>query len=108
MSKLVNESFPPYITVAGEERWYLLVKVQPGAKKSELAGEFDGRLRIKLAAQPIENKANKALVSFIAKTLGLRPSRVSILSGDTGRQKRLLIDSDTKPDWSKLILESGK
>ena len=41
MSKLVNESFPPYITVAGEERWYLLVKVQPGAKKSELAGEFD-------------------------------------------------------------------
>ena len=78
------------------------VRAQPGARKSEFAGLADDRLRIRLAAPAVENKANKELVAFLAKALGLRPSRVTLLSGETGRQKLLHIESDDEPDWKKL------
>ena len=102
MSEDTPGFLPVFAIAAKDGGWHLLVRVQPGAKKSEFAGEIDGRLRIRLAAPAVENKANKALVAFVAKALGLRPAKVSLVSGDTGRQKRLLIEADTEPDWTKL------
>lgn len=93
---------PPYASPAGENAWHLLVRVQPGAKKTECAGENEGRLRIRLAAPAVENKANVALTAFVAKTLGIRPSKVSLVSGETSRQKRLLVSSAKEPDWDLL------
>ncbi len=95
---------PEYLS-RGEEGWYLLVRVQPGAKKSEFAGVMDGRLRIRLAAPAVENKANKALVAFMAKALGLREAKVRLVSGETGRQKRLLVLTEAPPDVSRLAPE---
>lgn len=94
---------PCFVVPAGEGGWHLLVRVQPGAKKSEFAGEQTGRLRIRLAAPAVENKANRALTAFIAGALELRVSKVLLLSGATGRQKRLHIVADEEPDWSRLV-----
>lgn len=93
---------PPFVEAGRTGGWHLLVRVQPGAKKSEIIGVRDGRLCVRLAAPAVENKANKALTVFIAKALGIRPSRVSLLSGETGRQKRLLVQVEQEPDWSPL------
>lgn len=78
----------------------MLVRVQPGAKKTEFAGVLDGRLRIRLAAPAVENKANKALCAFIAGAFGVRPGKVTLLAGETGRQKRLFVETALEPDWS--------
>ena len=100
-----NAPLPVYVEAAGPGGWFLLVRVQPGAKKSEFAGVLDGRLRIRLAAPAVENKANKALLAFVAGAIGLRASKVSLVSGETGRLKRLLVNADSKPDWSGLPTE---
>ncbi|SBW11123.1 conserved hypothetical protein [uncultured delta proteobacterium] len=93
---------PPWAKPLPENCWQLLVYVQPGAKKSEIAGEMEGRLRLRIAAQAIDNKANKALTVFVAKCLGVRPSRVSLESGETSRKKTLKVLDLPEPDWSAL------
>ncbi len=93
-------SIPVFVEIAREGGWDILVRVQPGAKKSEFAGVHDGRLRIRLAAPAVENKANIALCAFTAKALGLRSSQVRLITGETGRQKRLRITADVEPDWN--------
>ncbi len=71
----------------------LALKVTPGARRNEILGwENDypqvGRvLKLKIAAPPVEGKANKEIERFLAKTLGLPASAVSILHGSTGRIK---------------------
>ena len=95
-------NIPGYVRKVDDNTWRLLILAKPGAKKSAATGEIDGRLGVRLAAPATENKANKELLAFIANVLGLRPSRVALESGDTGRQKRVLIKSEEEPDWSKL------
>ena len=95
-------NLPVFAAKARPSGWRLLVRVQPGAKKSELSGVREGRLCIRLAAPAVENKANIALCAFVAEILNVRPSRVRLVSGETGRQKRLLVDMDDEPDWSRL------
>ena len=82
--------------------WSICVKVQPGAKKSEVAGMAEENIRIRLSAPAVENKANKALIEFIAKKLGLRLSKVRLISGDKGRQKRIFLESEIEPNWLLL------
>jgi uncharacterized protein (TIGR00251 family) len=76
--------------------------VQPGAKKSLFAGITEGRLRIRVAAPAVENRANRALVAFVAEALGLKPAKVALLSGESGRLKRLLVEAQEEPDWTRL------
>jgi len=69
--------------------------VQPGAKKSEIVGPTpDGFLKIKIGAPATEGKANKKLIEFLAHLLDLRKSDLRILSGETGRKKRVLVLTD--------------
>jgi hypothetical protein len=63
------------------------VRAQPRASRTEITGEREGALRIRVAAPPVEGEANAALIRFIAKRLGIAPSRVRLISGETGRQK---------------------
>jgi uncharacterized protein (TIGR00251 family) len=71
------------------------VKVTPNAKRSEILGWQEhphGRLlRIKLAAPPVDGKANEALITYMAKALGVSRSEVSIVSGESQRVKVLLL-----------------
>lgn len=70
----------------------LEVHVQPGAKRSEFAGQHGERIRIRLAARAVDNKANEALVEFLAEHYGVPKSRVRIAAGLKSRQKRIIIE----------------
>lgn len=75
-------------TPAGAE---LAVLVQPRASRTRVAGEHDGRLKIALAAPPVDGEANAALVEFLSDTLGVRKADVTLLDGETSRRKRLAV-----------------
>ena len=68
------------------------VRVIPGASKNEVAGIQDGALKIKLTAPPVEGKANKACVDFLARLLGIRRSALAIASGEKSRKKTVAVD----------------
>ena len=100
----MKESAPPvFIRQAGNGDWRIRVHVQPGAKRDELAGLFQESLKVRLTAPAVDNKANGALVDFVAKRLGLRRSQVSLASGQSSRSKSLRVLAETEPDWSKLM-----
>jgi uncharacterized protein (TIGR00251 family) len=65
----------------------LTVHVQPGAKRSEVAGRYGDALKIRLAAPPIDGRANAALLTFVARRLGLPRSSVELRSGHASRRK---------------------
>ena len=67
----------------------LLIHAQPGARSSNIVGEHGGALKIRIAAPAVENKANAAIVEFIARTLDVPASSVSIKRGAQGRRTTL-------------------
>lgn len=79
----------PYLkdTPGGVE---LLVLVQPRASRTKVVGVHDGRLKIALAAPPVDGEANAALVEFLAEVLELKRAQVELLDGEGSRRKRLL------------------
>lgn len=72
-------------------RFTLTLHIQPGAKKTEVAGLYGDALKIRLAAPPVDGKANAALIDYVATRLGLAKSAVSLKSGQTSRRKVLEI-----------------
>lgn len=68
--------------------------IQPGAKKTEMSGLHDGKVKIRICAPPVEGAANKALVKFLSKTLGISQSKINIISGEKSRNKTLQIEAD--------------
>ncbi len=69
----------------------LSLLVQPRASRTKVVGEHDGRLKIALAAPPVDGEANAALVEFISRLLGVRRADVSLIDGETSRRKRLAV-----------------
>ena len=65
----------------------LFLKIQPGARKNEIIGEFDGRLKVKIQAPPVEGAANQVLSEFLAEVFGVSKSKVTLLSGEKSREK---------------------
>ena len=70
----------------------LTLHIQPGAKKTEVAGEHGDALKIRLAAPPVDGKANAALLEFIAEKLGVAKGAVTLKSGQTSRRKVVAIE----------------
>ena len=66
---------------------FLSCHVQPGAKRTAVSGVYGTALKIALAAPPVDGKANKELCVFLAKKLGLAKSAVTLVSGQTSRDK---------------------
>ena len=85
----------------------LSVRVQPRASKDEVAGEMNGALRIRLQAPAVENRANDALIEFLAELLKTRKSAVRILSGDRSRTKRIEIRGVTGRQIQALLLKEA-
>ena len=69
----------------------LSLHIQPGAKRTEVAGTHGAALKIRLAAPPVDGKANEALIAFLAKTLDVPKSRVDLVAGQSSRAKRVRI-----------------
>jgi uncharacterized protein len=66
--------------------------VTPRAGANALAGWANGVLRVRLAAPPVEGRANEALVRFLAECAGLSPRHVRLIAGERGRDKRVRFD----------------
>jgi uncharacterized protein (TIGR00251 family) len=67
------------------------VHVQPGAKRSEVCGLHGDALKIRLAAPPIEGRANEALLRFIAESFAVQRRQVELLQGGQSRHKVVVI-----------------
>jgi len=86
----------------------LTVKVVPGASKNELAGFTGGVLRVRIAAAPERDKANRELLVFLSQALGLRKSALAIAGGRTGRTKTIRIVGLTQDEvMAKLGLKNS-
>lgn len=75
-------------------RLSLTVRVQPDARRNEIVGLHGDALKIKVAAPAVDNKANAALVAFLAETLGLPKSAIAVRRGATSRRKLVEIAGD--------------
>lgn len=73
-----------------EDGTVLRLHVAPRARRTEVAGLHGDALKLRLAAPPVDNRANRELVDFLAEKLGVAPSTLEVLSGHTGREKRIL------------------
>lgn len=69
----------------------LEVYIQPRASRTEIAGLHDGLPKIRIAAPAVDDAANRALVEFLARRLGISPQRIRIVSGARSRRKRLQV-----------------
>jgi uncharacterized protein (TIGR00251 family) len=69
----------------------LNLQIQPGARRSEIVGLHGAALKIRLAAPPVDGKANACLVSFLAEVLGLPIASISLVSGQSSRSKRVAV-----------------
>jgi len=65
------------------------VAARPNAGRSAIQGVHDGALKVAIGAAPEKGKANKELVAFLAKRLGLRKSELALTAGETSRKKTL-------------------
>lgn len=82
----------------------IAVQVVPRASKTEVAGMYgDEALRVRLNAPPVDGKANRELVRFVAETLGVPERAVALVSGQTGRRKTLRVDG-VSPDRVRAML----
>jgi uncharacterized protein (TIGR00251 family) len=81
----------------------LTLHVQPGAKRTEIAGLHGEALKIRLAAPPIEGRANEALLRFIADTFGIPLRQVELKQGGQSRHKVVLVTGSKVAPESVLI-----
>jgi len=85
----------------------LRVRVQPRASKDEIAGEMGGALRVRLQAPAVEDRANEALVEFLAQLLKRPKAAVRILSGERSRTKRIEISGATRQQILDLLVQEA-
>lgn len=82
--------------------------VQPRASRTRVVGEHDGRLKIQLAAPPVDGEANAALLAFLADALGVKKAEVALLAGESGRRKRVRIAGVTAEVAAATLLGTAE
>jgi uncharacterized protein (TIGR00251 family) len=70
----------------------IVVRLRPRGHADELLGLQDGVLQARVAAPPVDGKANKALCRLLAKRLGVAPSRVDVVRGAKSREKLIEVE----------------
>lgn len=94
-----------WFRVGADSTITLTLHIQPGAKKSEFAGLHGDALKIRLAAPPVDGKANAALSEFVADRLGLARSAVRLKSGQTSRRKILEVSGSNAVAIAQLAVQ---
>jgi uncharacterized protein len=82
------------------------VRVQPRASKSGVAGELDGVLKIRLAAPPVEGRANEELIRVLAELFEAPRQRIAILSGQTSKNKVVIISGISVDEAERVLAEA--
>jgi hypothetical protein len=83
--------------------------VSPNAKRTAADGLHDGALRVRLAAPPVDGKANAALLAWLAGELGCPKRDITLLRGDSSRRKQLQVDlpEDDVAAWLAKVVLTG-
>ncbi len=77
----------------------LTLHVQPGAKRTEVAGVHGDALKVRLAAPPVDGKANAALLRYLSDAFGVPQRAVTLVRGETSRQKTVRVTAPRlRPD----------
>ncbi len=87
------------------ENLIIKLKISPNASKNEII-KTDEMVKVKVTAQPIENKANKALVEFLSKNFKVPKSSIEIVKGETSKEKTILfknISSDKMVEIKSVL-----
>ncbi len=92
-------TLPPWCRCEGDAL-VLALRVQPRASRDEVLGPQGERLKVRITAPPVEGAANAHLVRFLAAELGVPPSRVEVVAGLAGREKRVRVTAPSRrPAW---------
>jgi uncharacterized protein (TIGR00251 family) len=91
---------PPWLEVRADGV-VLALHVQPGARRTAVVGTYGDRLKIAVVAPPAAGQANRALLEFLAGRLGIASSRFELITGASGRAKRVLVR--TPPDEAAVV-----
>ncbi|MGI6638156.1 MAG: DUF167 domain-containing protein [Desulfobulbus sp.] len=81
----------PYLLTQADGSLLLRIHVQPRASQNQVTGLQGDALKIRLSAPPVDGKANKAVLAFLAALLSLPKSALSLKSGQQSRQKTVLV-----------------
>ncbi len=87
------------------ENLIIKLKISPNASKNEII-KTDEMVKVKITAQPIENKANKALIEFLSKNFKVPKSSIEIVKGETSKEKTILfknISSDKMVEIKSIL-----
>jgi uncharacterized protein (TIGR00251 family) len=85
----------------------LSLHIQPGAKQTGFAGLHGEAMKLRLAAPPVEGRANAALCAFLADFCGVPKSAVTLVSGETSRAKRVRVEHATPAAMARLRALAG-
>ena len=96
----------PWLRPSGDGA-ILVLHIQPGAKRSEIAGVHGEALKIRLAAPPVDGKANAALLEFLAAALAIAKSRLTLVAGQTSRSKRVAVHGLAVAEIRSRLLPSA-
>lgn len=83
------------------------LKIVPNSSKNDIILE-DGFIKVKITAQPIENKANKALIEFLSKSFKIPKTSMDIVKGDTSKEKTILIKNLNEDKIKEIVLKLTK
>jgi len=79
------------------------VQIQPKSSQNQIVGLHDGRLKIKIAAPPVDGKANESLIEFLAKTFKISKSNIEILKGHTSKLKTIKLSGISENTYRSII-----
>ena len=79
------------------------VRVHPSAARNEVLGFTGGVWQVRVSAPPVKGKANKELISFLSRLLGVSKSRIGIIRGHTTKDKVIAISGLSQEDIMKRL-----
>lgn len=80
-----------------------IARIIPRASKSEIVGEHDGALKIRIASPPVNGAANAELIKLLSKAFGVSKSEIEILGGQTSKTKKLRIKNATVEKVAQIL-----
>ncbi|MDZ7640481.1 MAG: DUF167 domain-containing protein [Desulfurivibrio sp.] len=99
----------PWLLAAdGDTALLLKVRAQPGAVRTGVVGPYGDRLKIRVAAPPVDGKANNELLAFLAARCRLAKSAITLAGGAAGRDKLFRLEGITREQAMFCLFPSGK
>lgn len=94
----------PYLTDSSDGRQLLFLHVQPKGSKTRIIGLHDQRLKIAVSCPPVDGKANKEVVRFLASLFGVHKKDIVLKAGLQSRKKTMIISSTSATALREIIL----